>query len=77
MLADLLPTIETPVQIINGARDRVVPPANAEFLHQRLPKSKLDLIDAGHFIWEDAADQYAALVTSWWAGGYASVESSR
>ena len=73
VLADLLPTIETPVQIINGARDRVVPPANAEFLHQRLPKSKLDLIDAGHFIWEDAADQYAALVRSWWAGGYQEV----
>jgi pimeloyl-ACP methyl ester carboxylesterase len=74
ILRDLLPTIQTPVQIINGKRDRVVPPANAEFLHQRLPKSKLDFIDAGHFIWEDAADQYAALVTSWWAGGYAAVK---
>jgi pimeloyl-ACP methyl ester carboxylesterase len=70
VLRDLLPTIETPVNIINGKRDRVVPPVNAEFLHQRLPKSKLDIIDAGHFIWEDAADEYAALVTSWWAGGY-------
>ena len=71
VLRDLLPTIETPVQIIAGARDPVVPPVNAEFLHERLPKSKLDLIDARHFIWEDAADTYAALVTSWWAGGYA------
>jgi pimeloyl-ACP methyl ester carboxylesterase len=73
ILRDLLPTIETPVQIINGMRDRVVPPANAEFLHQRLAKSKLDLLDSGHFIWEDAADEYAGLVTSWWAGGYASL----
>ena len=77
VLRDLLPTIETPVQIISGARDRVVPPVNAEFLHERLPKSKLDLIDAGHFIWEDAADQYAALVTRWWTGGYAAVGPSR
>jgi pimeloyl-ACP methyl ester carboxylesterase len=77
VLRDLLPTIETPVQIINGTRDPVVPPVNAEFLHQRLPRSKLDLIDAGHFIWEDAADQYAALVTSWWAGGYSAVGPSR
>jgi hypothetical protein len=46
-------------------------PVNAEYLHERLPKSKLDLIDALHFIWEDAADAYAALVTSWWDGGYA------
>jgi len=77
ILRDLLATIETPVQIISGARDRVVPPANAEFLHERLPKSKLDFIDAGHFIWEDAADQYAALVTSWWAGGYSAAGKSR
>ena len=33
-----------------------MPPVNAEFLHERLPKSKLDLNDAGHFVWEDAAD---------------------
>ena len=31
----------------------------------------LVVIDAGHFTWEDAADEYAALVTSWWGGGYA------
>jgi hypothetical protein len=48
-----------------------VPPVNAEYLHERLPKSKLDLIDALSFIREDAADAYAALVTSWWDGGYA------
>jgi pimeloyl-ACP methyl ester carboxylesterase len=71
ILRDLLPRIRTPVQIIAGTRDPAVPPANGEFLHQRLPNSKLDLIDAGHFTWEDAADEYAALVTSWWSGGYA------
>jgi pimeloyl-ACP methyl ester carboxylesterase len=71
VLRDLLPQLQTPVQIIAGERDPVVPPANAEFLHERLPNSKLDIIDAGHFTWEDAADQYAALVTSWWSGGYA------
>jgi pimeloyl-ACP methyl ester carboxylesterase len=71
ILRDLLPHIQTPVRIISGARDAAVPPINAEFLHERLPASKLDLIDAGHFVWEDAADQYAALVTSWWSGGYA------
>jgi pimeloyl-ACP methyl ester carboxylesterase len=59
------------VQIIAGARDPAVPPVNAEFLHERLPKSKLDILDAGHFTWEDAADEYAELVTSWWRRGYA------
>jgi pimeloyl-ACP methyl ester carboxylesterase len=70
VLAGLLPRIRTPVQIISGAHDKVVPPANAEFLRQRLSHSKLDIVDAGHFTWEDAAAEYAALVTSWWTGGY-------
>ena len=69
-LRDLLPQVQTPVQIIVGGRDRAVPPVNAEFLHERLPHSKLDIVDAGHFTWEDGADQYAALVTTWWGGGY-------
>ena len=69
-LRDLLPQVQTPVQIIAGGRDSAVPPVNAEFLHERLPHSKLDIIDAGHFTWEDGADQYAALVTTWWNGGY-------
>jgi pimeloyl-ACP methyl ester carboxylesterase len=72
VLRDLLPQIQTPVQIIAGARDPAVPPVNGEFLHERLPKSKLDIIDAGHFTWEDGADEYAALVTSWWREGHAS-----
>ena len=75
VLRDLLPQIQTPVQIIAGARDPAVPPVNAEFLHERLPRSKLDIIDAGHFTWEDGADEYAALVTSWWSGGYANIGS--
>jgi pimeloyl-ACP methyl ester carboxylesterase len=71
ILADLLPNIETPVEIIGGLWDWAVPPSNHRYLHQRLPNSKLDLIDAGHFTWEDAADEYARIVTSWWAGDYA------
>jgi pimeloyl-ACP methyl ester carboxylesterase len=71
VLRDLLPQIQTPVQIIAGARDPAVPPVNAEYLHERLPHSKLDIVDAGHFTWEDAADEYADLVTSWWSGGFA------
>ncbi|MFL5578599.1 MAG: alpha/beta fold hydrolase [Gemmatimonadaceae bacterium] len=76
VLRDLLPGIQTPVQLIGGARDPVVPPVNAEYLHARLPRSKLDIIDAGHFTWEDGADEYAAIVTSWWDGGYATAGSA-
>ena len=66
MLRNLLPQIRVPVQILNGKRDPVVPPVNAQFLHDRLPGSKMVLLDAAHFIWEDAAEEYAAHVTDWW-----------
>lgn len=66
ILGELLPGIETPVQIIAGGKDPVVPVANAEYLHERLPHSKLDVLDAGHFTWEEAAADYARVITGWW-----------
>jgi pimeloyl-ACP methyl ester carboxylesterase len=66
VLGGLLPGIKTPVQIIAGRKDPVVPPANAEYLHERLPHSRLDVLDAGHFVWEEAADEYADVITGWW-----------
>jgi pimeloyl-ACP methyl ester carboxylesterase len=66
VLGGLLPGIKTPVQIIAGRKDPVVPPANAEYLHERLPHSRLDVLDAGHFVWEEAADEYADAITGWW-----------
>ena len=69
-LATLLPTITTPVTIVNGRHDRVVPIANAEFLDERLPNSRLRLIDAGHFVWEEAPAEYAGvIIDSITAGG--------
>jgi pimeloyl-ACP methyl ester carboxylesterase len=61
-LAELLPQIATPVTIINGSNDSVVPLANAEFLDERLPNSRVVVIDGGHFIWEEAPTEYAAAV---------------
>ena len=61
-LAELLPQIATPVTIINGRHDRVVPVANAEFLDERLPNSRVVLIDAGHFVWEEAPAEYASII---------------
>jgi pimeloyl-ACP methyl ester carboxylesterase len=61
-LAELLPEIATPVTIINGVHDRVVPVANAEFLDARLPNSRMVLIDAGHFVWEEAPAEYASSI---------------
>jgi pimeloyl-ACP methyl ester carboxylesterase len=68
-LAELLPQIATPVTIINGRHDPVVPLANAEFLDGRLPSSRLVIIDAGHFIWEEAPAEYAAAILDSLNGG--------
>ena len=65
VLADRLGDIRTPVQIIAGRHDALVPPSNAEYLHARLPNSRLDILDTGHFTWEDAADDYLALTSAW------------
>jgi pimeloyl-ACP methyl ester carboxylesterase len=68
-LAALLAQITTPVTIVNGRHDRVVPLANAEFLDERLPNSRLRIIDAGHFVWEEAPAEYAAIILDSITGG--------
>src|ERR1700734_761944 len=70
-LAKRLPEIETPCQITVGRYDPFVPVSNAEGLHKGLPKSKLDVIDCGHFVWEDAAEVYGKLAREFIQGGYA------
>lgn len=65
VLAERLGDIRTPIQIIAGRHDALVPPSNAEFLHDRLSHSKLDILETGHFTWEDGADDYLRLARSW------------
>jgi pimeloyl-ACP methyl ester carboxylesterase len=62
--------IQTPCQIIVGRFDPYVPVSNAELLHRGLPKSKLDVLECGHFVWEDAASEYGRLVSEWISDGY-------
>jgi len=67
LLGALLPEIHTPVRIVQGSEDQVVPAENAHYLGERLPNSSVDLIaGAGHFVWEERPESYAALVTDWW-----------
>jgi pimeloyl-ACP methyl ester carboxylesterase len=61
-LAELLPQITTPVTIISGRRDRVVPMVNATFPDERLPASRVEIIDAGHFAWEEAPQEYGSII---------------
>ncbi len=76
-LAERLPGIDTPVQIVAGRKDRVVPLVNAEFLAERLPDSRLTILDAGHFVWEEAPDEYASLLLDWVSGGWLSPDGGQ
>ena len=58
------------MQIIAGRWDPLVPLTNADYLHARLPNSRLNVLDTGHFAWEQTPGQYAAIVTAWVNGGY-------
>jgi pimeloyl-ACP methyl ester carboxylesterase len=62
VLADLLPQIAIPVTIIAGRHDPIIPLVNATFLDERLPTSRLFIVDAGHFVWEEAPTEYASIV---------------
>ncbi|MDT5222993.1 MAG: hypothetical protein QOG19_400 [Mycobacterium sp.] len=67
VLGDLLPGITTPVRIVQGSEDQVVPAVNATYLGERLPHNSVDFIPgAGHFCWEEKPDEYAGLVIDWW-----------
>jgi pimeloyl-ACP methyl ester carboxylesterase len=70
-LAQRLPEITVPCQLTVGRHDPFVPVSNAEGLHRGLPKSKLDIIDCGHFVWEDAPAEYGTLASDFIKGGYA------
>jgi len=69
-LAAKLPKIETPVQIVCGRDDDLVPMANQEFLQDQLPHNRMDLLDAAHFAWEEVPDLYGNVLIRWFSGGY-------
>jgi pimeloyl-ACP methyl ester carboxylesterase len=70
VLRDLLPTITTPTQIVAGRDDDLVPWSNNVYLDDLLPNSEIHPLDAGHFGWEQAAEEYGRLVVDWVSGGY-------
>ena len=72
-LSERLAEIHTPCQITVGRHDPFVPVSNAEGLHRGLPKNKLNVLECGHFAWEDAAVEYGRLAREFITGGYASL----
>jgi pimeloyl-ACP methyl ester carboxylesterase len=72
-LKELLPNIQTPVLILAGRSDPIVPPANGQFLKDRLPRSRFTLLEGGHLVWEDTAEEYSDHLASWLGGAYRAV----
>jgi len=69
-LQALLPGINTPVLVLSGKSDTVVPPSNGQLLADHLPHCRHTILDGGHLIWEDAAEIYSARVVEWIRAGY-------
>jgi pimeloyl-ACP methyl ester carboxylesterase len=70
LLGELLPSITTPAQIVAGANDVLVPWSNNQYLADVLPNSEIHALDATHYAWEEASEQYGRLVADWVSGGY-------
>ncbi|WP_158993846.1 alpha/beta fold hydrolase [Mucilaginibacter sp. L196] len=69
----LLAKIESPVLILAGKNDPIVPPSNGQFLSEKLIRSRYVLLDAYHRVWEEAFSSYTDELVSWLAGGYRSI----
>jgi pimeloyl-ACP methyl ester carboxylesterase len=70
VLRDLLPTITSPTQIVAGRNDDLVPWSNNQYLDELLPHSEIHALDAGHYAWEQAPEEYGNLIVDWVSGGY-------
>jgi len=58
-VCEKLPTISTPVLIITGKKDILVPPENSRILHRLIPNSELvEFDDVGHAVHVEAADMF-------------------
>ncbi len=47
-----------------------MPWSNNQYLDDLLPNSEIHPLDAGHFAWEQAPEEYGRLVADWVTGGY-------
>ena len=61
-LAELLPRISTPVTVISGRNDRVVPLPTRSSSTNAYPTAASSILDSGHFAWEETPTEYAAII---------------
>jgi pimeloyl-ACP methyl ester carboxylesterase len=60
---------------VAGANDDLVPWSNNQYLADVLPNTEIYSLDAGHFAWEEASQEYGRLIADWIGGRYRRVAS--
>lgn len=73
-LAPRLASIKVPVAIVVGRNDPYGLARDAAILRERLPRARLDVLEAGHCVWEERAPEFETIVTQWVSGGFATSE---
>ena len=69
-LAPHLASIKVPVAIVVGRNDPYGLARDAALLRERLPHARLDVLEAGHCVWEERAPEFESIVTQWVSGGF-------
>jgi pimeloyl-ACP methyl ester carboxylesterase len=69
-LAPRLASIEIPVAIVVGRNDPYGLARDAALLRERLAHASLDVLEAGHSVWEERAPEFESIVTQWVSGGF-------
>jgi pimeloyl-ACP methyl ester carboxylesterase len=69
-LAPHLASINVPVAIVVGRNDPYGLARDAALLRERLPNARLDVLEAGHCVWEERAPEFESIVTQWVSGGF-------
>jgi pimeloyl-ACP methyl ester carboxylesterase len=74
-LAPRLASIGLPVAIVVGRNDPYGLARDAAVLRERLPNARLDVLEAGHCVWEERAPEFESIVTHWVGGGFSGSQS--
>lgn len=73
VLAPRLASITAPVAIVVGRNDPYGLARDAALLRERLPHARLDVLEAGHCVWEERAPEFESIVTQWVQRGFRNV----
>jgi len=56
--------------IVVGRNDPYGLARDAALLRERLPHARLDVLEAGHCVWEERAPEFESIVAQWVSGGF-------